>query len=217
MKHPRLYVGGILALGAIVCSPIGIQLIMAFQVAPLPKALHPFAMFIFFVCFVFPLAWLTLALVSPPFTVIALFNRQIKPYITIAALVWLISWTSLPLARPLSSLRHRGLEKMTEKARPLIETIESYNVAEGSYPPDLQALIPRYISEIPYTGAVGYPDFEYRRPTSESLFRTYEVYVNTPSGGINFDTFVYWPEKGYPSYMYGGSIELINGWAYVHE
>lgn len=35
--------------------------------------------------------------------------------------------------------------------------------------------------------------------------------------GINFDVFVYWPEGNYPDSMYGGWVERIGHWAYMHE
>lgn len=34
---------------------------------------------------------------------------------------------------------------------------------------------------------------------------------------LGFLVFVYWPQEIYPNYMYGGNVERINGWAYVHE
>jgi hypothetical protein len=45
----------------------------------------------------------------------------------------------------------------------------------------------------------------------------WELSVQCTSGGINFDVFFYWPTKKYPQYLYGGSTELIEDWAYVHE
>ena len=41
--------------------------------------------------------------------------------------------------------------------------------------------------------------------------------IGCPSGGINFDVFVDWPERVYPMSMYGGGVERIKNWAYVHE
>ena len=41
--------------------------------------------------------------------------------------------------------------------------------------------------------------------------------VFTPSGGINFDQFMYFPKQNYPETGYGGWLERIGDWAYVHE
>ena len=34
---------------------------------------------------------------------------------------------------------------------------------------------------------------------------------------LQFDCFVYWPERNYPEHMYGGWVERMGDWAYVHE
>lgn len=52
---------------------------------------------------------------------------------------------------------------------------------------------------------------------ADSFFKKYGLFIDTPSGGLNWDVFVYWPEGNYPDYFYGGSSELIGTWAYVHE
>jgi hypothetical protein len=41
--------------------------------------------------------------------------------------------------------------------------------------------------------------------------------VFTPSGAINFDQFMYFPNRNYPEQGFGGWIERIGDWAYVHE
>jgi hypothetical protein len=69
----------------------------------------------------------------------------------------------------------------------------------------------------PYTGAVGYPTFEYRRVMQGSPFKQDEILVRTSPGGFTFDKLVYWPEHRYPDAMYGGEVERVRTWAYVHE
>ncbi len=41
--------------------------------------------------------------------------------------------------------------------------------------------------------------------------------VYTPSGGINFDEMLYFPNQNYPKQGYGGTLELVGDWAYLHE
>ncbi|MDQ5935721.1 MAG: hypothetical protein QG574_3036, partial [Cyanobacteriota bacterium erpe_2018_sw_21hr_WHONDRS-SW48-000092_B_bin.40] len=36
-------------------------------------------------------------------------------------------------------------------------------------------------------------------------------------GMLNWDVFYYLPTEKYPEHDYGGSIEPIKNWAYVHE
>jgi hypothetical protein len=123
----------------------------------------------------------------------------------------------MPFGRSLDSLRKPGLERITQQARPLIKAIESFGEEEGRYPKELSELLPDYLQAIPRTGAVGYPNFRYTLAGSNTLFRSYELLVKTPVGGINWDVFVFWPENHYPDYLYGGGVERIADWAYVHE
>jgi hypothetical protein len=45
----------------------------------------------------------------------------------------------------------------------------------------------------------------------------WELRVPCSRGLVNWDVFFYWPGQQYPAYGYGGSIERIADWAYVHE
>ena len=57
------------------------------------------------------------------------------------------------------------------------------------------------------TGLAGYPRFEYALPESDdSSFKSYQLYIETPSGGTTWDMFIYWPEGDYSPYFYGGTL-----------
>ena len=215
LSRRRLILGLVLAPFATVFSLLGSELYLAFMVAPLPQSCSPLAQSMRPYFLSLSLVWLAIALGSPFSALILFVVKKTKPYAPFALLIWCISWSSLPLVRHFSFGRNWGLERITEKADPLIDAIESYNDTEGSYPPDLQALIPNYVNEIMYTGAVGYPDFEYERATPESHFKSYELYVRTPGGVFSLDTLIYWPEKHYPSEIHGNKVRLIEDWAYV--
>lgn len=45
----------------------------------------------------------------------------------------------------------------------------------------------------------------------------WELLVECSSGIMNWDVFFYWPTEKYPEHAYGGSIQKISNWAYVHE
>ncbi|MBX3342660.1 MAG: hypothetical protein KF711_13800, partial [Nitrospira sp.] len=66
---------------------------------------------------------------------------------------------------------------------------------------------------------MAYPDYHYYAGTNASRYDTnpWVVVVHTPSGGINFDQFMYFPLQNYPPRGYGGSLARIRDWAYVHE
>ena len=114
-------------------------------------------------------------------------------------------------------VRRARFAAATIRALPLIEVIEAHHKATGHWPEKLESLIPSRISELPSTGMVAYPAFSYRTSDGDDPFKTYELAIHCPSGGINFDVFVYWPEQGYPDHMYGGWVERIGDWGYVHE
>ena len=68
------------------------------------------------------------------------------------------------------------------------------------------------------TGFPSFVDRDTRTETGESerLFASYELRVNLYKL-LQFDCLVYWPEGNYPDSMYGGGVERIRAWAYVHE
>lgn len=114
-------------------------------------------------------------------------------------------------------IRHIFFERLGERSSVLVSSLEKYRQTNGSYPDALQALVPAIIPKIPHTGMLGYGPYIYSKATKDTLFKGYELKVNCGGLGINFDKFVYWPERKYPKEMYGGVVELIGEWAYVHE
>lgn len=200
------------------CGPIGMNLVTVLLISSLPESYSGFVSFLSFVYSLFiPMVWFITALGAPLYALIMIFGRKQKKFLPFAVFIWFVVWGSLPLSWSMNSWRNPGLERITVRAQPLIEAIEAYQDETDKYPPDLEALVPEYMDEIPYTGAVGYPDFRYNRAKADSLFETYEVLVNTPPSMMGFDVFVYWPEKNYPESMYGGWVEPMKDWAYVHE
>ena len=96
--------------------------------------------------------------------------------------------------------------------------IEEYQRDNGGFPPALDALVPKYLDRVPYTGAVGFPEFEYRLPDEYRPFKQYEVFVRSPSTLGAHDLLIYWPEADYPLSLYGNGdegVRPINDWAYV--
>jgi len=193
------------------------RLMQAWQVAPLSGPMALLAKSLVGWMFILSLLWLGMAIYAPFLTVGTLYFPHRRHYAPFSLAIWLVAWLSWPLSHQLKPLRTAGLVRLTRQARPLIAAIENYRKVKGRYPATLQALTPRFIASIPHTSAAAYPDFKYQTASADTLFKSYEIRVNTPSGGINFDVFVFWPEGGYPPQMYGGHIEPINGWAYVHE
>lgn len=206
---------GILVSIAIVCSPIGLGFIALLQVAPLPVFLNPPASLLnrYSVLLIPP--WLAIAVGSHLFLATAILSKRMRRHLPNAIILWVTFWVCLPLGSTLISFRGLGLERVTERAQLLIEAIGAYHIDEGEYPAGLQALVPEYIDKIPYTGAVGYPDYEYEVATDGGYFKTYEIRVQTPPNFWDRDIFIFWPEENYPAQIYGGNVRLIGDWVYI--
>jgi hypothetical protein len=117
-------------------------------------------------------------------------------------------------------LRMEGFDKLAVRSEPLVAAIRNYDAEHGVPPPALAALVPKYIPEVPGTGMMAYP--EYRYHVGEESLEYYEgnpwaLVVETPSGGINWDQFMYFPRQNYPKNGYGGILVRYRDWAYVHE
>ena len=141
-------------------------------------------------------------------------------YATIFCAVYGAGWIFFPGVRIAWPMRRAGLHQAATRARPLIVAIEKFQRDKQRAPRDLQELIPVYLAEIPATGMSAYPQFRYEnreQSGKNARFQSYQLQVATSVGFINWDTFNYWPEADYPAQMYGGRVERIGAWAYVHE
>lgn len=56
-------------------------------------------------------------------------------------------------------------------------------------------------------------------PTGREVVREspWELSIACSTGFLNWDVFFYWPSQQYPEHIYGGSVERMGRWAYVHE
>ena len=136
---------------------------------------------------------------------------------------WLLSACYLPLAMGGfilgARIRAAAFRDLATRSAPLVAAIHQYAADHQTPPESLDRLVPNYLREIPGTGIMAYP--EYRYETGE-VAKRYEgnpwiLRVSTPSGGINFDEFLYFPLQNYPDRGHGGSFERIGDWAYLHE
>lgn len=127
--------------------------------------------------------------------------------------------TAFPCFRVANSVRMHGFGKLAERSAPLVKSIYDYEAKYGNAPENLEALVPEFIPSVPNTGMAAYPDYYYMVGERARKWdgNPWILYVETPSGGINFDKFMYFPNQNYPKRGYGGSLERIEDWAYVHE
>jgi hypothetical protein len=116
-------------------------------------------------------------------------------------------------------IKRAGLDGVMRRAEPLIEAIRKHEATSGRPPDELAELVPNYLPAIPTPGIGTSPEFYYRRPSPESDLEgnPWMLEVRPPVFGIGFDTFIYLPKQNYPHRGWGGVLERIGTWAYVHE
>ena len=161
------------------------------------------------------------AALSAPMATLAALIRPTREKWILAGKLILIVLTAMGSIRLFGHLRMLGAQGAAERGEALIEAIDRFQAREGRLPGSLDELVPRDLPSIPETGMMGFRSFEYVGPASETageerLFETYEIRVNLYQL-LQFDSLVYWPEENYPDWMYGGGVERIGEWAYVHE
>ena len=98
-----------------------------------------------------------------------------------------------------------------ERAAPLITAIERHVAETGHAPSSLESLVPRWLPELPQR----LPPLEITVPGYED--NTWMLRASVPSGFINFDEFVYLPSQNYPEQGWGGSLQRLGRWVYLHE
>jgi hypothetical protein len=118
-----------------------------------------------------------------------------------------------------SSVRYRAFDRLALRSAPLVSAIRTYAIEHGHPPSSLDDLVPEHFPRVPHTGMMAYPEYRYliRADAQRYDDNPWVLVIDTPSGFINFDQFMYFPLQNYPKLGYGGSVARIRDWAYVHE
>ncbi len=114
-------------------------------------------------------------------------------------------------------MRRAGLEGSVARLEVLPPALERFHREKGSYPAQLNELVPNYLPKIPETRMAAYPQLRYRRGDQKNRLPRYELQVSTSAGFINFDALYYRPDANYEFLHRAGKIERIGAWAYLHE
>lgn len=176
------------------------------------------AIFLWFEVFLLlPVVVLWFAFVIGPILFLRRHHRALAARSLLAAVV--LAAATVGGLRFGTSIRKAAFESLAERSAPLVQAVRSYEARHGAPPADLNALVPEFLPSIPGTGMAAYPQYEYRVGRDAASFdgNPWVLVVFTPSGGINFDQFLYFPLQNYPRIGYGGGLERIADWAYVHE
>jgi hypothetical protein len=126
------------------------------------------------------------------------------------------SWGGAALGQ---RLRAKAFRQLAERAEPLITAIKAHELQMGYPPAVLQDLVPAFLASVPVTGMGTYPDYEYFSGTEAQRYERNPWVLVVPCGGpgLNFDQFLHFPLQNYPQRGYGGALERMADWAYVHE
>ncbi len=127
--------------------------------------------------------------------------------------LWLVAWSSA------ASIRHRAFVRASLIGDHIVQALADYRRIHGQYPDTLDRIVPEHLDRIPYTGMIGYQVWRYTKDRNDLDAKpdSYELRIDCPSGGLNFDRFIYWPSERYPRRIQGNGVEEIRSWAYVHE
>jgi hypothetical protein len=165
----------------------------------------------------FPLFLLALAVILVS-VVLLIFRKTRRPAFLalIAGFTYLVIYIGVSLIG--GRVRMHGFHKLAQRSAPIVQAIKKFEAEKGHRPNSLEELVPQYLPSIPNTGMGAYPKYEYEvGKIGEWDDNPWVLYVNTPSGGVNWDMFMYFPKQNYPKTGYGGGLERIDDWAYVHE
>jgi len=136
-----------------------------------------------------------------------------------SAIALLLASVGLPVVAETAANRIRlaGFARCTERLTPVIHAIREYEARVGTPPARLAELVPGYLPALPSTGLRAYPEVEYSVTP-----QPHERYGNSwmiaiPAFRGDWDQVVFLPNGQYPELAFGGSLERVGDWAYVHE
>ncbi|HET9314683.1 MAG TPA: hypothetical protein VFQ51_03800 [Vicinamibacteria bacterium] len=114
-----------------------------------------------------------------------------------------------------AQLRALGFRLAARRATPLVAAIHAYERATGGPPAQLSVLVPGYLPELP----THIPPVELIAGGEAARYggNRWVLVAQVGFGILNWDEFLYFPNQQYPSEGFGGHLERMGDWAYVHE
>jgi len=157
--------------------------------------------------------WLILILVIPalaavpaiPIALAGLSLRRVRRYASILALCSVAYLVAFIVSHRLGEgVRMGAFHRLAERSKPLVAAVRAFEQKHGRPPESLHALVTEILPAVPSTGLGAYPEYLYSTPATNHGGNPWVIMVFTPSGGINFDQFMYLPLTNYPKRGYGG-------------
>ncbi len=220
-RHPWLMV---IVGSALVAALLGGMAVMAFwrSVANLDGARHDSMIFVMLGTII------TAATLVVGFVALILLpirrTRTVAARVAVGSLVFTI--VSVGAFAAMGPVRVAAMKERVEHvqrfvtfSQPLVEAITRYTSNEGRPPARLEDLVPKYLATLPEPVANGFPGYEYEVVTERERWEgnPWVLYSRTPLGVLNWDMLLYFPRQNYPKEGYGGWLQPVDGWAYVHE
>jgi len=158
--------------------------------------------------------------VAIPVCAVALLVRTVRNgalVILVASAVSLGIWR--PCLRAGQRIRMAAFHRQAERGAAVVQAIKRYEATHGRPPPTLETLVPSLLPGVPSTGMPAYPEWCYKagHGAHEWDGNPWVLYMNCSWLFCQFDMFMYFPKQNYPETGYGGGLERIKDWAYVHE
>ena len=113
--------------------------------------------------------------------------------------------------------RLQAFERLAARSQPLVDAIHAYERLHSVPPPDLAALVPEFLPEVPGTDMPSYPEFTFELADD---FPDPDVHwilkVPCSKGPINWDEFIYSPKDTFydPNF---DPVTRLGEWIYLHE
>jgi hypothetical protein len=114
-------------------------------------------------------------------------------------------------------IRMAGFARCAERLAPLVSAIRDHETRFGTPPARLEDLVPGYLNALPSTGLGAYSDVEYSVGSQPSELYGNRWMLSIPAFRASWDQLVFLPNGEYPALGFGGSLERVADWAYVHE
>lgn len=98
--------------------------------------------------------------------------------------------------------RHLAFHLLARRSRPIVAAIRDYEQRHSTSPPNLSALVPEFLPEVPGTGMWSYPDYVYwagRAPGKDQSEPYWVLKVECPDGILSWDEYMYvskWSHSG---------------------
>lgn len=167
------------------------------------------------------IVWLCLlAMVIMAISVVGIFFPKLRSaalavFIGTGVLVTL----SIASLKSADNIRIKGFERLAQEAAPLVETIHVYHDYFGHPPKSLEELEVVFPPNHAIKGDE-LPEFQYVQ--GELARERYHgnpwvLILETPTGPLRWDRFIYYPLQNYPPLASGGWFEKVGKWGYLHE